>query len=300
MIQIRKFLNVVKTGLHGVWKNKSMGLASIISIAAVSIILGIVLIVALSMNNVLLDMQEKINQIEVYIKDEVPEEDAMAIHKKLLGLKGVKEAEYKSKEKALEEMKEEWGEDAYILEGLENDNPLERSVLVSVEDISYSEEIVNFAKGLDGVNKALNHQDAVNKLLTISKYVKIGGFSVVVVLIIISILVISNTVKLTVIARRREIEVMKYVGATNSMVSGPFIIEGIAFGLIGAVLAFIIVYYSYSVFYLRFSERLIRLLSSQLIEPSLIKSDLLIIFSTLGLGIGTVGSVFSLKKYLRV
>ncbi len=300
MKKIRKFFTVIKTGLSGVWKNKSMGFASIVSIAAVSIILGIVLITALTMNMLLSDIQTKVDEVEIYVKDELSEERVEEIRNELSSLNGIKDIRYKNKEDALEEMKKVWGEDAYILEGLEADNPLERSFLVSVENIEDSHRIVEHGKSIDGVSNVVYYQDAVDKLIKIANYVRVGGLIVVLILIVISILVISNTVKLTVIARKREIEVMKYVGASNGMISGPFMIEGIIFGLIGALVAFLVISYSYIFVYERFNERIYTLISSNLISPPVLRTDLLIIFCTLGVVIGTVGSVFSLKKYLRV
>lgn len=300
MKKIRKFFTVIKTGIIGVWKNKSMGLASIISIAAVSVILGIVLIAALTMNVLLSDIQTKVDEVEIYVKDELTDERIEEIRNELSSLAGIKEIRYKNKEDALEEMKKVWGEDAYILEGLETDNPLERSFLVSVENIEDSHGIVEHGKTIDGVSNVVYYQDAVDKLIKIANYVRVGGLIVVLILIVISILVISNTVKLTVIARKREIEVMKYVGASNGMISGPFMIEGIIFGLIGALVAFLVISYSYIFVYNRFNERIYTLISSNLISPPVLRTDLLIIFCTLGVVIGTVGSVFSVKKYLRV
>ncbi|MDO5718839.1 MAG: permease-like cell division protein FtsX [Tissierellia bacterium] len=300
MKRFRIFKNIIKSGFAGVWKNKSMGFASIISIAAVSIILGIVLIAALTMNILLADIQTRVDEIEIYIKDEVSEDQAKKIGEDIKEHSSIKEMRFKSKDTALEEMKKVWGDDAYILEGLETDNPLERSYLISVENLEDSHDLVEYAKTLDGVSNVVYYQDAVNKLISIANYVRVGGLIVILVLIVISILVISNTVKLTVLARRREIEVMKYVGASNGMISGPFIIEGIIFGLIGALLAFLITFYSYIFLYHRFNDKIYTLISSYLIEPARLQHDLLIIFCTLGVVIGTVGSVFSLKKYLRV
>lgn len=297
---IRKFLNVIKSGITGVWKNKSMGLASVVSIAALLVILGLVLIAALSMNVILDDVQTRVDEIEIYLDDTLDERTIGDIQKNLEARPGVSEIRFKSKEDALNEMKEVWGEDAYILEGIEMDNPLERSLVVSVKDIEASDQIVEYAKNIYGITNVIYFQDTVNKILSITKYVRVGGLFVVFILIIISILVISNTVKLTVMARKREIEIMKYVGASNGMISGPFIIEGVVFGLLGAGLGYVITHYSYGFIYDIFNDRLHNLLSSYLIKPGQLTYDLLIIFATLGVVVGTVGSVFSLKKYLKV
>ena len=300
MIFLRKLLFSIKSGIVGVWKNKSMGFASIISIAAVSVILGIVLISALSMNVILKDVQSKVDEIEVYVKDDLSDEDCKNIGEELKALDGVVDIRFKSKEDALHEMKKVWGEDAYILEGLEQDNPLERSYVISVDTIESSHSIYEKAKAFNGVSNVIYYQDAVDKLVKIADYVRVGGLVITVVLIIISILVISNTVKLTVLARKREIEVMKYVGASNSMISLPFMIEGIIFGLMGALLAYLLTFYTYKIVYNNFNEKIYSIISSNMISPNFLKFDILVIYAMLGIVIGTVGSVFSLKKYLRV
>ncbi|MDO5690211.1 MAG: permease-like cell division protein FtsX [Tissierellia bacterium] len=300
MKKLRVFFTIIKTGIAGVWKNKSMGFASIISIAAVSIILGIVLIAALTMNLTLTEIQTRVDEVEIYVRDDVPDDRIQEIQAQLQTQPGIQSLQFKTKEDALEEMRKVWGEDAYILEGLEQDNPLERSFLVSVEKIEDSHGIVEFARGLDGVTNIIYFQDAVDRLVSITDYVRLGGLVVILILIVISILVISNTVKLTVLARKKEIEVMKYVGASNGMISGPFIIEGMIFGLMGAALAFLVTYFSYIYIYNRFNDQVYAMISSYLIEPIRLREDLIIIFSTLGIVIGTVGSVFSLKRYLRV
>ncbi len=299
MKKIRIFFNILFQGIKGVWKNKAMGFASVISTAAVLIILGVVLVTALSVNVVLVDLKTKVDEIEVYLSDGLNDQQIVGIEENIKLRPGVRDTMYKNKEDALAEMKEIWGEESYILEGLEDDNPLERSIVVSVDDIQFSNAIVQYSKEVDGVTNVIYYQDAVNRLIKISDYVRLGGLIAASILVIIAVLVISNTVKLTVMSRKKEIEIMRYLGATNSMISGPFIIEGMLFGILGTFLAFIITYISYVYIYNNWGERLFSLISSHMIEPMYLRNDLFIIFCTLGIVIGTVGSVFSVKKYLK-
>src|SRR5699024_7432786 len=117
-----------------------------------------------------------------------------------------------------------------------------RSFVVNVRDIKNSDGIVKEAKSLDGVTTVTYYQDTINKLINLSKYIKYGGLLVSAILLVISIIVISNTVKLTVESRKDEIQIMKYLGSSDAMITTPFIIEGIIFGLIGSFIAYMLIY----------------------------------------------------------
>jgi cell division transport system permease protein len=119
-------------------------------------------------------------------------------------------------------------------------------------------------------------------------------------LVAVSIFIISNTIKLTVAARKREIQIMKYVGATNGYIKGPFVIEGVLFGLIGALLSIVLVYYGYGYFFKSVGDNLYSMFTIILIEPKAILLDLSIIFIAIGTGIGSIGSLVSMKRFLNV
>jgi cell division transport system permease protein len=123
---------------------------------------------------------------------------------------------------------------------------------------------------------------------------------IIAVLVFVSIFIISNTIKLTVTSRKREINIMKYVGATNSYIRGPFIIEGVFFGLVGAIISIAVVYFAYRYLYLNMNESFYNMFTFYLIPPESIISDISVIFLTLGAGIGAMGSMLSLKKFLNV
>jgi cell division transport system permease protein len=281
------------------WRNKSMGLASITSIAAVLMILGIVLVLILSINNVVNDTKLEFDEVEVFLEDEISLEQMTKIEDTAKDVPGVVSVIYRSKDQALEIMKEDWGEDAYLLEDLET-NPLPNSYIIKVEDIELADNLVNSIKTLDGVEEVKYYKDIIDRLLNFASYIRIGGMIIIAVLVFVSIFIISNTIKLTVTSRKREINIMKYVGATNSYIRGPFIIEGIFFGLVGALISIAVVYFAYRYLYLNMNESFYNMFTFYLIPPESIISDISVIFLTLGAGIGAMGSMLSLKKFLNV
>lgn len=276
-----------------------MGIASITSISAVLMILGVVLILVLSINNAVLDTKLKFDEIEVFLVDDLPNQSMDRIEEAVKEHPGVLSIIFRSKEQALEIMKEEWADEAYLLDGLET-NPLPDSYIIKVNDIEYADGLVNDVKTLDGVEEVKYYKDVIDKLLIFAGYIQFGGILIIGILVFISVFIISNTIKITVSSRRREINIMKYVGATNGYIRGPFIMEGIFLGIIGALISIVIVYFGYQYFYKSMNEKLYDLFTFYLVDPKLIFTDLAIMFGTIGAGIGALGSLVSLKRFLNV
>jgi cell division transport system permease protein len=290
----------MKQGFQGMWRNRGMGVASITSISAVLMILGIILILILSINNFVMDTTTKFDEITVFLEDDINDEQMTKIEEKAKENEGIVSIIFESKDQALEKFKEDWGDEAYLLDGLEKNNPLPNSYIIKIEEIAYAQNLVNSLKGLDGVEEVKYDKEIIDKLLVVADYIRLGGIIVIAILVFVSIFIISNTIKLTVTSRRREINIMKYVGATNNYIRGPFIIEGVLFGLIGAIISIFIVYYGYEYFFGLVNERLYSLFSVFLIAPTMIFTDIAIIFSAIGIGIGALGSLVSMKRFLNV
>lgn len=281
------------------WRNRGMGIASISSISAVLMILGVVLILVLSINNAVLDTKLKFDEVEVFLVDDLSNESMDIIEGTVKEYPGVLSILFRSKEQALEIMKEEWAEEAYLLDGLET-NPLPDAYIIKVNDIEYADELVNDVKTLDGVEEVKYYKDVIDKLLIFAGYIQFGGIMIIGILVFISVFIISNTIKITVSSRRREINIMKYVGATNGYIRGPFIMEGVFLGIIGAMISIGIVYFGYEYFYNSMNDKLYDLFTFYLVDPKLIFADLAIMFGTIGSGIGALGSLVSLKRFLNV
>ena len=298
-MKLRVVRNIVKQGFQGMWRNRGMGLASISSISAVLMILGLVLILILTINNVVLETKTKFDEIQIYLEDSLTNEDLDNIEYQIKDLEGVLSVVFLSKEQGLEIMKEGWEEESYLLEGLE-ENPLQNSYIIQLRDIKYAEEIVPRLKLIKGVDDVKYYQDIIDKLLTIANYIRFVGIGVIGALVLISIFIISNTIKITVSSRKREISIMKYVGATNGYIRGPFIIEGILFGLMGSILSIAVINYGYEYFFKSVNDKLYLLLTVYLVSPSMLIKDITIIFMSIGVGIGALGSIVSLKRFLNV
>lgn len=298
-MKFRMFKNILKQGLQGAWRNRGMGWASIGSITAVLIILGIVLIIILSINNVVLEIKNNFDEIEVFLENGLEKDQLVKIEQKIKSSPGVTSVTYQSRDQALEIMKREWGDEGYLLEGLEG-NPLPDAYIIQLKDIKYANGIVDNLKGVQGVEDIKYYREIIEKLLTMANYIKIAGIVIIVILMFISVFIISNTIKITVTARKREINIMKYVGATNGYIRGPFIIEGILLGLIGAALSIVIVNYGYQYMFRIISEKLYVIFTVYLVNPHILLSDITIMFTAIGVGIGTLGSLVSLKRFLNV
>lgn len=275
-----------------------MGLASVSSITAVLIILGMVLIMILSLNNIVSETKSKFDEIQVFLEDDISEEQLNKVEDEAKNNEGVLSVIYQTKDQAMEIMKEDWDENAYLLEGLET-NPLQNSFVIQLKDIEYADSVVDKVKNLQGIDEVVYYKDIIDKLVTFTSYVRGGGLIIIGILIFVSVFIISNTIKITVTARKREINIMKYVGATNGYIRGPFIMEGILFGLIGAILSVLIVNYSYSYFFNAVNDKLYVLFTVYLVPPAALIKDIAIMFVAIGVGIGALGSLVSLKRFLN-
>lgn len=298
-MRLRIASNIIKQGFKGVWRNKGMGLASITSITAVLLILGIVLILILSLNNIVMNTREKFDEVQIFLEDEITRTQLQEIEKKAKETDKILYVIFKSKDEALEEMKEGLGEEGYLLDGLE-ENPLPHTLILKLKDIEYAEDVVKSIENLDGIEEVQYNYDIIEKLVVFTNYIRTGGLIIVLILILVSIFIISNTIKLTVTARKREINIMKYVGATNGYIRGPFVIEGVVFGLIGAIISILAVNYGYNYFFNAANDKLYVLFTVYLVPPKALMQDISIIFIAIGAGIGALGSLVSMKRFLNV
>lgn len=299
-MRFRVIKNIVKQGFQGMWRNRGMGLASVSSISAVLMILGVVLILILTINNVALEMKTKFDEVHVFLEDELTDQDLDSIENSIKESEGVLSVIFQSREQGLEIMKEDWKDDSYVLEGLEHDNPLQNSYIVQLKGIEYADVVVKKLKLIDGIEEVRYYKDIIDKLMIVANYIRLGGIVIIGVLVLVSVFIISNTIKITVSSRKREINIMKYVGATNGYIRGPFIIEGILFGLIGAMLSIALINYGYEYFFKSVNDQLYVLFTVYLVPPSLLIEDIIIIFTAIGVGIGALGSIISLKRFLNV
>ncbi|MGN1334195.1 MAG: permease-like cell division protein FtsX [Anaerovoracaceae bacterium] len=287
----------IKQGFVQIFRNRGMSLASIFSIVSMLLILGLFFVITVNINLFTEVVKQDYDQVEVFLLDETTETDARQLIAEIEKQDGVSGAEYRSKDEALEILKQRWGESGYLLDSLGN-NPLPASILISVDSLDNAGAVARFAGNLDGVDDIQYYQETVDKLTKITRFLQIGALVIMIFLVVVSVVVVSNTVKLTVFARAKEIRIMKYVGATNWFIRGPFLAEGIIIGVLAALISTGLIAIIYSKIIESIGMQVMAIVSSPLISASYMTVNMVIIFVALGASIGAWGSIISMRRFL--
>ena len=288
----------LKQSLVQLVRNKGMTVASLFAITAMLLILGLFFFLTVNVNFITEEIKDQFDTIEVFLQDDQTEAQAQVIRTSLSKLDGVADVEYISKAQAMEEFKVRWGDNAYLLDGLST-NPLPNSLRVTLEDLQDGELVAEVSRSMSGVEDVRDYQTEVNKILSISEAIQKGALVIIVFLIIVSVVVVSNTVKLTVMARQEEIRIMKYVGATNWFIRGPLLLEGMFIGLIGALISLGCTWAIYARIVSALGQQAMILLSSSLVETNFMMINLAWIYVALGISIGAFGSILSMRRFLK-
>ena len=295
---IRQCINVLKEGLKSLWRNKAMGFASTISIAAMLILFGFISLMVLNLNTIVYQTTGKVDKVIFYLKDNIGADKVNDIIQNIGKEENVRNISYVSKEMAMDSLKEQFKDKSSVFDNFDI-SKLPASLVVEMKSLEKSRDLIEKVKDFDGIDKYSFMGDLVDKMASIKRGVKVLGAGIVAVLVFVSIVIINNTIKVAVSNRKKEISIMKYVGASNSYIRGPFLIEGITFGIIGAILAFLVINTGYSKLY-TIIMREISSMDLKLASPKLIAFDLLTIFLSIGVGIGYLGSLMSTKKFMDV
>ncbi len=294
---IKSLLYTLKQACTQIARNKAMTLTSLFSITAMLLILGLFFIIVVNVSLLTENAKQQFDMVKIFLTDETSQENVDGMIEELKGLEAVRDVTFVSEEEAMEIMRSRWGENAYLLEGL-SENPLPRSLQITVDDVADAESIAAYAKKFEGVEKVEYSQSVIDKIVRITDAVRIGAIIVILFLVIVSIVVVSNTVKLTVLARGKEISIMKYVGATNWFIRGPFLAEGIIIGIIAASISSALISGLYYWLSKNLSQKILVLFASGLVPMGFMSSNLVVIFVCLGVGIGAVGSIISMRRFL--
>lgn len=299
MRRIRQLLSMLGESFKGLRRNIGMALASIISIASMLTLFGMVLLLIININSSVYHLGNELDKVVIYLKDEVTTDSVNNMIKTISSDERVKTVQYTSKEMALENFKKSFGDNAHILDSLPK-NTLPPSLTVTLKDLSYASDFSEVGKSFDGVIKVDYHYELVKKMMSVENGVKYVGTAIVMVLLFVSILIIHNTIKIAVANRSREINIMKYIGATDAYIRGPFLIEGAIFGILGAILSFALVFYVYSYFYAQVGFDVQNIFGIHITTPESIGRNISIIFMCIGIGIGYLGSLASTQRFLDV
>ena len=291
---------LIGEGIRNLFKNKKSTISSLMIMCATMFIFGLFFVIGENINAYVKSIADA-QGIRVFILDTATDEEVQDIGEQILEIEGVRNAVLVSKEQAVETMKEMLGEE--LIEGYENveDIIYPVSYEVTLTDLELNEQIQESIMQIDKIDEIKSANEEISLIVKIAKGVKIVTMAILVLLVIISTAIISNTIKLAVHARRKEISIMKYVGATNSFIRWPFIVEGIIIGTVAGLLSVAIIGVAYTYIAGKMSEIiLIDMMYMKLIEFKDMFSLILTVYLGLGIGIGIIGSSISMKKYLDV
>lgn len=280
-----------------------MTLVAVGSVTAVLLVLGLSLLTIININS-LADYIESSVEIKAFLEEKLDSSRIETIGEKIGQIQGVREIDFETKEMALIKYREQLGDNDSLLEGLEGENnPFPSSYIVKVDDPNTIGSIADEIAVFEGVEEVQYGKDVVDRLLESTHLIRVVGTVLICILAFISVFIISNTIKLTVVARRKEISIMKYIGATDSFIRFPFIIEGLLLGVIGSGLASGLVAVIYDYFFTSMNNSFggIFVMLSGYFAPfaeTLYNTSLILL--AVGIVIGVAGSTISLRRFLNV
>lgn len=277
-------------------RNIWMTLASIFTVVLSLFILGFFSIVILNLNK-MADTLESQVQISVYLKDDLSQEEIDETKENLSKIEGLQDIKFTTREEAMEKFKERLGDQQFLLDALDDTNPLPDSFSLTVTSPQQVKTIADTVVALDSVESASYSQDIINHLFNLTHLIRLIGVALIILLTGAAIFIISNTIRLTVFARRKEIAIMKYVGATDWFIRWPFLLEGICLGFIGGGLATIFLYIVYN----QVTQEIYEAMAFFPLIPQHPFIDYIsLAILVAGIIIGALGSTISLKRFLKV
>lgn len=284
-------------------RNRTISIASIATVLTTLFIFGAFLLTALNVKNGVTDVQDKV-EVKVFLKDDSTKEQKDAIEAKLNEVKGIKGVEFESKDEAFAKMEGSSDYNKEILAGYSKENnPLPASYIVRLESPEVASSVESAMKTdnkyIDGVEDVGNDQELIGTINSFVKVINTVGLVLGVVFVGVSLFLIVNTIKITVYSRRREVGIMKFVGATDWFIRWPFVIEGIIIGLVGGVLSTLLLFAGYNSLYGKIVSSS-SLYMPQFIKPMYVLTTMSWQFILAGIVIGAIGSVIALRKFLDV
>ncbi len=281
---------------RSLFRNRFMAVASVLTVTLSMFILGVFLSAVLNINHMASYLENQV-EMTVYLRDGLTTDQVMGIGKYLKAQPGLKEISFTNKDQAMVEFKERMGDQQGLLEAI-NGNPLPASYQMSFETpeaLKLSAEVV---AGYQGVETVQYGKDIIEQLYKVAQIIRLSGIVLIVFLAGAELFIISNTIRLTVFARRREIQIMKYVGATNGFIRWPFLFEGMVIGFLGSGIASLILWEGYKMVVDEIASAGLVFIPLIPLWPFMGYTTVIIL--AIGIIIGVLGSAISLRKYMKV
>ena len=297
---IRTIQRYIRDAAKSVVRNFSLSLASISCIAITLIVVAFSIVISYNVENFTESIRKDVTMV-IFLDGDAKEEDRTRIEKEIRDTKNVEKLTFKSKqESALETAK---GNEVFqaIIDGWTDDtNPLLDSFELKVKDVEEIKDTANIIKKVEKVKTVSYGEDMVDQLIVIFDVVKKVSIGAVVALIVVTAFLIANTIKLAIYSRKREIEIMRLVGASNISIKIPFVIEGLFLGLLGSIIPIILMIYGYISLYDFFGGKLFSSSLAKLITPSPFVYFASLLLMVIGILVGMFGSWRAVRKYLKI
>lgn len=295
-MKIRTFKYYIKEAVKSMRRNGLMSLASISTVTLSLFILGVFACGVVNLNNLASHLESQV-QISIYLKDNLTTPQVMELGKKLKALPDLKEIEFVTKDEAMKRFKERLGEQQQLVDSLDGHNPLPTSYVLTFNTPDQVKSTAELVSKYPEVESTHYGQDVIEQIFEVTKIIRIGGIILIGFLAGATLFIISNTIRLTVFARRKEIGIMKYVGATNGFIRWPFLLEGMFLGAIGGIIAGLATWQ----FYQYVTAQVVANFAFMPLVP-LMPFIYQLSGGLVGVGIivGAIGSTISLKQYMKV
>lgn len=289
----------IREGLKNLVRNGWMTFASVSAVTITLLILGVTLMIAFNAQELSKYVTGQL-EVDTFLQMNITDTQAKQIEDNIHALPGVKSVDYISKQAGFAQLQNELGTQySDVLGGLSKDNTLPAKLVVKVTDPNQTLGIANEIRSMPGVDRVYDGKDVVGKLLGFLSIVRNIGLVFIIGLIVTAMFLISNTIKITIFSRRREIEIMKLVGATNWFIRWPFLTEGMMIGAVGALIPFLVITFGYHALFAQ-AGGVFMALQFQLVSTSMLAGRLALVMFGLGIFIGVWGGIMSVRKFLKV
>lgn len=299
MQYVRIFGRSIRDAFKGVFRNLSLSMASILCTTITLIVVAISIVLTYNINN-FTKLIESDMSIVVFLKKDISKEEVTTVENKIKEVENVVSCTYKSKADILKEMMETDSSLSSILSQYNDENnPLLSTFIVKVEDLKHIDDVAKKIEIYDEVEYVKYGENAISELINIFDIIRKGSIMIVVALVLVTAFLISNTIKIAIIARRKEIEIMRLVGASNLNIKIPFIFEGLIIGIIGSIIPILVTSYGYSAIYNNFNGQLFSPIL-KLIRPVPFVYYVSLALLIVGALVGMIGSYRASRKYLKI
>ena len=295
----RNLIRYFRDARKSVLRNFSLSLASISCITITLIVVAFATILSYNVENFAESIRKDVTVV-IFLKGETNSEDTKRIEKEIRATKNVEELTFISKQETADSMKDNETFSAIIETWTDETNPLLDSFKLRVKEIDDIKATVNIIKNIDGVNNVSYGEEMVEQLITVFKVVEKAAIAIVIALVIVTAFLIANTIKLAIFSRKREIEIMRLVGASNISIKIPFVIEGLFIGCLGAIIPIILSVYGYTSLYNFFGGKLFGSNLAKLVSPTPFMYYTSALLLLIGILVGMFGSYSAVKKYLKI